>query len=208
MSSFALIFCHVGVRIGYSITFFSQTDCKMHRGSALLILLLSWANVHESRSGENIIQSKGKRCAFVNLPLNPFRKNSNHNSRGRLAASAKLDSTGPPPPSSAPTSTMVTIAASKLNPTGNGSATATATLITSSSTPMTTTVSRNVALSHNRTQQTLATAANVTYLLNNLLHKYDNSLRPDIGGEPDGPLSFTFDESRRSSRASFFFLGF
>ena len=26
-------------------------------------------------------------------------------------------------------------------------------------------------------------ATNVTYLLNNLLDKYDNSLRPDIGGE-------------------------
>ena len=29
----------------------------------------------------------------------------------------------------------------------------------------------------------LQTVQNVTYLLNNLLHQYDNSLRPDLGGK-------------------------
>ena len=32
-------------------------------------------------------------------------------------------------------------------------------------------------------------ATNVTYLLNNLLDKYDNSLRPDIGGTVEYVLS-------------------
>lgn len=38
--------------------------------------------------------------------------------------------------------------------------------------------SRVSLLNSHKSQQ----AANVTFLLNNLLHHYDNSLRPDIGG--------------------------